>query len=349
MRGVSALFARIGARVPVVQAPMAGSGGVALAVAAVRGGALGSLPCAMLTPEQVVAQASEVRAAVDGPINLNFFCHAMPEAVDDSAWRAALTPFYADEGVAPDGPPPALRQPFGEAMAAAVEAVRPEVVSFHFGLPSPALVARVKATGALILGSATHVDEAVWLAERGCDAVIAQGFEAGGHAGYFLGDHRPVGLVALVPAIVDAVTVPVIAAGGIADARGVAAAIALGASGVQVGTAYLTTDEAMTSAVHRAAIAAGGETVFTNLMTGRRAQGLRNRLIDALGPVSDSAPPFPHAATALAPLRARAEKAGRGDYSPLWAGQSVGLARATDARVLTETLGAAALAALEIA
>lgn len=346
---MSALFARIGARVPVVQAPMAGSGGVALAIAAIRGGALGSLPCAMLTPAQVVAQAGEVRAGVDGPINLNFFCHTMPDTVDERAWRAALAPFHADEGVAPDGPPPALRQPFGEAMAAAVETVRPEVVSFHFGLPSAALVARVKATGALILGSATHIDEAVWLAGRGCDAVIAQGYEAGGHAGYFLGDHRPVGLVALVPAIVDAIDLPVIAAGGIADARAVAAAIALGAAGVQVGTAYLSTAQAMTSAVHRKALAAGGETVFTNLMTGRRARGLRNRLIDTLGPVSDAAPPFPHAATALAPLRAHAEAQGRGDYSPLWAGQSVGLARATDARVLTETLGAAALAASEIA
>lgn len=340
------IFARVGAVVPVIQAPMAGAGGVALASATIAGGGVGSLPCAMLSPDAVVEQARAVRSAGVGPLNLNFFCHRLPERFDDSAWRAALGPFYAAEGVTAGAGAP-VRQPFDAAMAAAVEAVRPAIVSFHFGLPDTNLLDRVRATGALVISSATSVEEARWLAARGCDAVIAQGYEAGGHAGWFLGAHRPVGTMALVPRIVDAVDVPVVAAGGIADVRGVAAAVALGAAGVQIGTAYLATAQSSIRPGHRARIGRdeGDESVFTNLLTGRVARGLRNRLIDTLGPIDDRAPPFPLAADALAPLRAAAEADGRDDFSPLWAGQAAALARATDARILTQTLGAAALAA----
>jgi nitronate monooxygenase len=234
-------------------------------------------------------------------------------------------------------------------MAAAIEAARPEFVSFHFGLPDAPLLARVRESGARLIGNATSVAEARFLADEGCDAIIAQGFEAGGHAGHFLHGHHPVGLMALVPQIVDAVAVPVIAAGGIAEPRGVRAAIALGAAAVQVGTAYLHAPEADTSAPHRAALADAdaGDSVFTNLFSGGLARGLRNRLIAAIGPVSAAAPPFPYASAALAPLRAHAESEGRGDYSPLWAGQGVALARVEPAAALTRRLGEAALAMME--
>lgn len=343
------LFDRLGAALPVIQAPMAGSGGVALAAAAIAGGGVGSLPCAMLSAAAVVEQVAAVRVQAAGPLALNFFCHALPDDVDDTAWRAVLAPFYAAEGVADDAPAPPLRRPFDAEMADVVAAVRPAAVSFHFGLPAPALLDRVRASGAAILATATGVREAQWLAAQGVDAVIAQGAEAGGHAGYFLDGHHPVGLLALVPQIADAVSVPVIAAGGITDPRGAAAAIMLGAAGIQVGTAYLPTRQSLASAVlrDRLGTAASADSVFTNLFSGGLARGLKNRLIDALGPVDDRAPPFPLASAALAPLRARAEADGRGDYSPLWAGQGAPHATATDARALTEQLGAAARAVLE--
>ncbi|MDT8758881.1 nitronate monooxygenase family protein [Sphingomonas psychrotolerans] len=334
-----------GAAAPIVQAPMAGAGGVALAVAAIRGGAVGSLPCAMLDAAQVREQAAAVRAEADGPLNLNFFCHALDETPDDSAWRHALAPFYAQEGVSPPEGAPRLRRPFDEALCAAVEAVRPEIVSFHFGLPAPALLARVKAV-AKVFGNATTVDEARFLERQGCDAVIAQGGEAGGHAGWFLEGHRPVGTLALVRRIVRAVEIPVIAAGGIMDGAGIAAALTLGASAAQLGTAYLATPESLASPTHRRLLGSEAETMFTNVLTGREARGFRNRLIDALGPISSIAPAFPHAATALAPLRAAAEADGRGDYSPLWAGQGAALARPMPAETLTRALAEEALATL---
>ncbi|GAA0327306.1 nitronate monooxygenase family protein [Sphingomonas oligophenolica] len=342
-----AFLAITGARLPVVQAPMANFAGVELAIAAIGAGAIGSLPCAVLDPDAVIAQAGAVRAAATGPLNLNFFCHILGPVPDEGEWRGALSRFYADEGVEPPTTAPPLRRPFDAAMADAVEAVRPEIVSFHFGLPDAALLARVRASGARIFGNATNVAEARHLAARGCDAIVAQGFEAGGHAGHFLSGHHPVGLLALVPQIVDAVHVPVIAAGGIADEHAAAAAIALGAAAVQVGTAYLRTPEARPSAAHRRRLetATADDSVFTNLFTGGLARGLRNRLTDTLGPVSDAAPPFPYASAALAPLRAHAEGQGRDDFSPLWAGQGVALARAEPAAALTGRLGAAALSA----
>ncbi|WP_443025539.1 NAD(P)H-dependent flavin oxidoreductase [Sphingomonas sp. PB4P5] len=346
---IGAFLALTGARVPVVQAPMAGFGGRDLAIASIGAGGVGSLACAMVDAATVIGEASAIRAAANGPLNLNFFCHTLGPQPDDSAWRRALAPFYATEGVEPPAAAASpVRRPFDATMAAAVETVLPKIVSFHFGLPDDALLARVKATGALVFGNATNVDEAQALAARGCDAIIAQGCEAGGHAGYFLAGHQPIGLAALVPAIVDAVTVPVIAAGGIADERTIAAAIALGAGAVQVGTAYLQSPEALTGAVHRARLAeaTADDSVFTTLFSGRRARGLRNRLTDALGPTNDAAPPFPYAGAALGSLRAKAEADGRGDYSPLWSGQGVALARAEPAATLTARLGAAALRSL---
>ena len=343
----SRFLALSGAALPIVQAPMAGAGGTALAIAAIKGGAVGSLPCGMLTPDEVRAQVAAVRAGAQGPLNLNFFCHAMPEGVDDSAWRALLAPYYAEYGVQPDNGG-AMRLPFDARMCAAVEGVRPELVSYHFGLPAPALLERVRATGARILGNATTPDEARWLEARGVDAIIAQGFEAGGHTGRFLGgggQEEALGLFALLPLVADAVSVPVIAAGGIADGRGIAAAFALGASAVQLGTAYLACPESPISDAHRAALGAG-PTVFTNLLTGGLARGARGRLVRELGAVRAEAPAYPLAATALAPIRRAAEAKGEYGFGPMWAGQAGPLTRALPAEELTRTLGEEALAVL---
>jgi nitronate monooxygenase len=235
-------------------------------------------------------------------------------------------------------------------MADLMDEFKPEVISFHFGMPERRLVARVKGYGAKVISSANSVEEARWLVDEGCDAVIAQGSEAGGHQAMFLNDDiaRQVGTMALVPQIVDAVKVPVIASGGIADARGVAAAFTLGAAAAQIGTAYLLCPEAKTSAVHRAALksAKDNASVLTNVFTGRPARGIVNRIIREVGPMSDVAPEFPLATSAIAPLRAKAEAAGSDDFSPLWTGQAGALAREMPAGELTRQFGADALARL---
>jgi nitronate monooxygenase len=335
----------VGSEHPIIQAPMAGAGGVELCVAAIRGGALGSLPCGMLSPEQVREQVAELRSHVSGPFNLNFFCHRMPENPDVSAWRRLLQPYYDEFGVSP-GNGGAVRLPFDAGMAAVVEEVRPPVVSFHFGLPDSELLERVRAAGTIVIGNATSVEEALWLEQRGVDAIIAQGFEAGGHTGRFLDpDAEPIGLIALLPRIVDAASVPVIAAGGMGDARGVAAAMMLGASAVQLGTAYLHCPEARISDAHRARLTEG-RTVLTNVMTGGLARGVHGRLVDELGPVRSEAPPYPLASAALAPIRAAAEKVGEFGFGPMWAGQGAPLGKAIPAADLTRKLAADALAIL---
>lgn len=341
----------LGLALPLVQAPMAGPNDHALAVAAAGAGALGSLPCAMLSAEQIQAEVARFRALAPGrPLNLNFFCHRnpVPDAARDAAWRVALRPYYLELGLDPEMPlPAATRRPFDEQSCALVEQLRPEVVSFHFGLPEAALLARVKATGARVLSSATTVAEARWLAAQGCDAIIAQGVEAGGHRGLFLDDEissQP-GTLALLPQIVDAVELPVIAAGGISDGRAMAAALQLGAAGVQIGSAYLLAPECKIPAVHRAALqsAAAETTALTNLFSGRPARGIVNRLMRELGPISALAPAFPQASAALAPLRAAAEARGSADFTPLWAGQAAPLARAQPAADITRRIAAEAL------
>jgi len=332
---------------PIVQAPMAGASGVDLCVAAIEGGALGSLPCALLTPDQVRSQVAEVRSRAKGPINLNFFCHDMPLDRDDSEWRELLQPYYEEFEVEPTGDAP-LRLPFDSAMCDAVEDIRPEVVSFHFGHPTPQLLERAKATGATLIGNATTAPEAQALQRAGCDAVIAQGFEAGGHTGRFLSSDpdEAMGLFALLPQVVDAVSVPVIAAGGIADGRGIAAALTLGASAVQLGTAYLHSPETPINEKHRAGLKDGG-TLFTNLMTGGLARGLRGRLVDDLGPIRREVPRYPLASVALAPIRAAAERQGDYGFGPMWAGQAAALGEALPAAELTRKLAGDALAILQ--
>jgi nitronate monooxygenase len=341
--------ALLGVDLPIVQAPMAGAQGSELAAAVSAAGGLGSLPCAMLTPEQIRAEVATIRDRTDEPFNLNFFCHTSPPATDTRAWRARLARYYEELG-AQDGAPAAARRPFDEDACKAVEEVQPPVVSFHFGLPPRELLRRVRAAGAKILSSATTVDEARWLEEHGCDAIIAQGLEAGGHRGMFLGDDiaTQVGTFALVPQIADAVRVPVIAAGGIADARGIVAALALGASAVQLGTAYLRCPEAKTSALHREALARAkeNESALTNVFSGRPARGIVNRLVREVGPMAAEAPPFPLAGGAVAPLRAAAEARGSSDFSQLWTGQAARLARVMPAGELTTTLWREATALL---
>jgi nitronate monooxygenase len=335
--------------VPIVQAPMAGVQDVDVMIGAAEGGALGSLPCAMISAEKAREQVQIFRQRVSAPLNMNFFCHTPVEAdaAKEAGWRKRLTPYYQELGLDPGmSVNAANRAPFDAQMCELVEELKPEVVSFHFGLPDQALLKRVKATGAIVIGSATIVKEAVWLEQSGADAVIAQGAEAGGHRGMFLTENiasQP-GTMSLVPQVVDAVRVPVIAAGGIADGRGIAAAFALGAAGVQIGTAYLRTPESKASALGQAALASATDdaTVITNVMTGRPARGVANRLMREVGPVSPDAPAFPHAATALGPLKAAAEKLGRVDFTNLWAGQSVALGRNLGAAELTRILAAEA-------
>jgi nitronate monooxygenase len=331
---------------PILQAPMAGVQGHALAVAVCNAGGLGALPCAMLTPETMAQELRLIREqAPSRPFNVNFFCHTppSPDARREAAWREALAPYYTEFGLdVSNVPAGAGRAPFTAQSADALEPFKPAVVSFHFGLPEAALLDRVRGWGSKIIASATTLAEGRWLAARGVDAVIAQGVEAGGHRGIFLSDDlsTQIGTLALVRQLVKRLDVPVIAAGGIADAQGVKAAFALGAAAVQVGTAYMLCPEATTSQVHRAALKseAAQHTALTNLFTGRPARGIVNRLMRELGPISDRSPAFPLATAAIAPLRAKAEAQGSGDFSPLWSGQDPSGCKEVSAAQLTREL-----------
>lgn len=336
-----------GTELPIIQAPMAGVQGSALAIAVSNAGGLGSLPCALLGLDEMRRELTALKTRTDKPFNVNFFCHTEPKPDDEreARWRAALVPFYREFGIDPDTIPAGPgRTPFSSEAADVLSEFKPAVVSFHFGLPSADLVARVKAWGAKVLSSATTVPEARWLEAHGVDAIIAQGYEAGGHRGMFLSDDltTQVGTFALLPQIVQEVKVPVIAAGGIADARGVAAAMALGAAGVQVGTAYLLCPEATTSPLHRAALKSeeAGHTAITNLFTGRPARSIVNYIMKELGPMSSAVPPFPLATSAIAPLRAKAESRGSTDFTPLWSGQNASGCREISAALLTRELAA---------
>lgn len=341
--------------VPIVQAPMASAMDAELVIAASEAGALGSLPCATISVEKAREQVKIIRQRVSAPLNLNFFCHQATDAdpAREAGWRQRLAAYYKELQLDPEASvQSANRAPFDVAMCELVEEMKPEVVSFHFGLPDKALLTRVKAAGCIVLASATIVKEAVWLEQNGADVIIAQGYEAGGHRSMFLTDNiasQP-GTMSLVPQVVDAVRVPVIASGGIADGRGIAAAFALGAAGVQIGTAYLRTPESKVSALGQAALAAAADdsSVITNVMTGRPARGVMNRVMSEVGPVSSDAPAFPHAATALAPLKGSAEKLGKVDFTNLWAGQSVAMGRNMPAADLTRLLASDALRRLHL-
>jgi nitronate monooxygenase len=342
-----------GIELPILQGPLAGATTPQMVIAVSESGGLGGLPCAMLSHDQARTALDTIRKATSKPLNVNFFVHKppAPDASEGRAWRDRLKPYYAEFGINSDVPVPVPgRAPFDDAFCTLIEGYRPEVVSFHFGLPEQALLDRVKAFGAKVIASATTVEEAVWLESHGCDAIIAMGLEAGGHRGNFLSMDmsQQIGLFALVPQVVDAVKVPVIAAGGISDARGIVAALALGASAVQIGTAYLLTPEATIAPYHRAALKSSPSdaTALTNLFTGRPARGIMNRLMREQGPLSPEAPAFPTAGATLAPLRAKTEAAGSGEFSNMWSGQAVRLAKDMPAGELTRKLATEALAKL---
>ncbi|HET9702655.1 MAG TPA: nitronate monooxygenase [Vicinamibacterales bacterium] len=338
---ITSLF---GIELPIIQAPMAGAQGSALAIAVSNAGGLGSLGCAVLPPEAIRQELAAIAAATRKPYNVNFFCHAhVTSDPREDAWRRRLAPYYTELGLDPNAVAPGpQRLPFNDEVANLIEEFTPPIVSFHFGLPSPELVRRIKSWGSKVISSATTVAEARHLEEHGADAVIAQGFEAGGHRGMFLTHdlNTQLGTLALVRQVRAAVKVPVIAAGGIADASGVAAARALGADGVQVGTAFLFTPEATISPLHRAALKseAAAVTAVTNVFTGRPARAIVNRIVREVGPMSAEAPPFPLAATAVMALRAKAESTGNTDFTSLWSGQSARLCREMPAADLTRQL-----------
>jgi nitronate monooxygenase len=334
---------------PILLSPMAGFGTVDLAVAVCAAGGLGSIGCGVMEPEVAGKTIRALRELTDKPINVNFFCHVQAKTATDreEAWRGRLLPYYRELGIDPGIPIPRVDlRSFDDDRCKIVEDIKPEVVSFHFGLPDSTLLARVKAAGCRIMASATTVAEARWLETRGVDIIIAQGYEAGGHRGTFLAESlnsasssQP-GTLALVPQVVDAVKVPVVAAGGIADSRGIAAAFALGAAGTQLGTAYLLCPEAATPELYRDALrhASSDATFVTNIFTGRPARALANRLALEIGPSVDGLPDFPLPMGALAPLRAKAEQQGSSDFTPFWSGQASPLGREMPAMEFTRKL-----------
>jgi nitronate monooxygenase len=343
--GTPGLTALLGTTLPLVQAPMAGVQGSALAVAVSNAGGLGSLPAALLPPDRLRDEIAAIKAQTSAPYNVNFFCHTLPPRDDEreAKWRDALAPYYRELGLDQQSIEPGPgRTPFDNDAADTLAALKPPVVSFHFGLPPKRLLDRVRQWRPTIVSSATTVDEALWLEAQGVDAIVAQGVEAGGHRATFLSDDMTtqLGTIALVRQIVNAVKVPVIAAGGIADAEGVAAVLALGAVAAQVGTAFLLCPETSTTRVHRDALASprARHTAVTNVFTGRPARAIVNRMVAELGPMSPLATAFPLATAAVMPLRTKAESRGSGDFSPLWSGQNASGCRNIPAAELTREL-----------
>lgn len=334
-----------GIEIPVILAPMAGPVLSDMAIAVSEAGGLGCLPCALLTPSQARAELELIRQGTSKPFGVNFFCHEVPgfDQTRELGWREALSPYYQELEIPAETPiPVSNRSPFDEEFCGLVEEFQPAVVSFHFGLPAPELLERVRSTGARIISSATTVAEAIWLEQHGCDAIIAQGVEAGGHRGMFLTDDisTQMGTMGLLPQVVDAVSIPVIAAGGISDARGIVAALALGASAVQLGTAYMLCPEAKTTSIHRHAMKQTDTqaTALTNIFTGRPARGIVNRLMREIGPLSSAAPSFPLAGGAIAPLKQKAEALGISDFTALWVGEGFAMCREIPAFQLTRLL-----------
>ncbi|WP_281214010.1 NAD(P)H-dependent flavin oxidoreductase [Shewanella insulae] len=339
--------ALLGTELPIIQAPMAGVQDSKLAIAVANAGGLGSIPCGMLSPAQVIDEVKRFRAAISAPLNLNFFCHELPpfDTRAQARWHELLAPYFDELGIAADlGQGGASRMPFNHEIADAIEAFKPEVISFHFGLPQEELLKRVRSWGAKVISSATTVAEAEYLVARGVDGIIVQGVEAGGHRGMFLSDDvsTQVELEPLLTEIASRVDAPLIAAGGIGDGHAVQAALAMGACAVQVGSAYLLCDEANTSSLHRAAIENAikveGSTALTNLFSGRPARGLVNRAMSELGPINDVAPAFPYATNLMAQLRKASEARDTSDFSPLWCGQNVGSCKKISAGEMTLAL-----------
>lgn len=342
-----------GIELPILLSPMANASTVELTVAVSEAGGLGGLPCAGLSPQQIRATLEKTVQHTSRPVNVNFFCHRPPayDAASDARWRARLACYYEELGIEPKpGAPPVLPPPFEDEACTLVEEFKPKVVSFHFGLPEPLLLARVKAAGARTVATATTVAEARWLEDHGCDAIVAQGYEAGGHRGIFLDEDAAtqVGGLSLIPQVVDAVKIPVIAAGGIADGRGIAAALVLGAAAVQIGTAYLLCPESGFNPIQRETMrrAQDNSTALTNVLTGRAARAAVTRFTRELGFIDYEAPAYPYPSSLFAPLRAKAEADGNPDFVYALFGQSAAMARDIPAADLTKALAAEALECL---
>ena len=332
----------LGIEHPVLQAPMASAATPALAAAVSEAGGLGALGSSMLPVDELRRQTAELRELTQQPFQLNFFCHEPPEVSGDIADRAReyFAPLYDELGIGDPPQPSAPAVEFDEARLEALLDLRPPVVSFHFGLPPRDVMEAIRGTGMRVLASATTVAEARHLEDHGVDAVVAQGAEAGGHRGSFLveGDDGPVGTLALVPQVVDAVDVPVIAAGGIADGRGLAAVLALGAGAAQIGTAFLPCPESGISPVYREALrdARADGTIVTRAVSGRPARALRNRLTQELSGVL----PYPAQLSLTAPLLA-SEAAGA-EFQAMWSGQAAALATEAPAAEVVAAIAAGA-------
>ncbi len=340
------LLMRLQIQYPIVQAPMAGGGDTPRLVAAVcEAGALGSIGAAYLTPQQIADSARAVRSLTSRPFGVNLFAPVRVPAWPRDLRRAVerVAPHYAELGLAAPAPPSTPADAFVEQLAAALE-TGASVFSFTFGMLPGDAVEAIKRRGMFLAGTATTVEEAIALEKAGVDAVVAQGSEAGGHRGSFAGDFETsmVGTIALVPQIADAVRVPVIASGGIMDGRGIAAALALGASAVQMGTAFLTTEEAGVPDCYKQAILGAREdqTRLTRAFSGRPARGIVNRFMEQVDRDPEGILPFPLQNALTRPLRTAAAKAGRAEFLSLWAGQGLRMARREPAARLVARLAA---------
>ncbi len=334
---------RLGIDIPIIQSPMAGTQNWELALAVSEAGGLGSIPCGMLDPEQVKIEIESYMTHSSKPYNLNYFCHKVPAAdnIRMAGWEKRLDIYYRELNVKPPSGEGLLRLPFDSRMADLIEPYAPPVLSFHFGLPARDLVRRMKSWGAVILSSATTVEEGDWLEENGADIVIAQGYEAGGHRGMFLTADisTQMGTLALVSQLTNRLKVPVVAAGGISSSKDIKAMLHLGASGIQSGTSYLLCTEAKTGSLHRTALKdQARKTAITNIFSGRPARAIRNRIMEELGDICEIAPEFPYSSIALAPLRQKAESCSSSGFTPLWAGQNRSGCKEISASQLTEEL-----------
>jgi len=319
-------FRDIGVQFPLVQAPMAGAQDEELAIAVAQAGGVGSIPCAALTPKEVHTSATRFKNATDGPLSLNFFCHTAPNfnPKREALWLNELQGYYDELALAPEYPMSGTPRPLDADMVDVVCDIKPAIASFHFGLPAVEYIDRIRSTGAKIVATATTIAEAIFLEENGCDAVIAQSESAGGHQGSFLSINTSTRLstMDLVPQIAAAVSIPVIAAGGVADTSGIRAVMASGASGVQIGTRFLKSPESKITAIHRNILESDDirPTEITNVFTGRPARGFVNKLVREIGPMNPNVQAYPLAIPALGPLKSATT--GSEDFISLWAGEN---------------------------
>ena len=342
----TALCARLGISYPIIQAPMASVATPQLVAAVSNAGALGSLGALALAPHAIVEQVAAIRALTSKPFNVNLFAMEAPtvEQRQIAHLLQLLAPIHAELGLAP----PVAPTQYGQSLCGQVEALieaKPAVVSFHLGLLDATSVARLRDAGSFVIGNATNVAEAQAWAATGADAVSAQGAEGGGHRGTFIGDVHAsmIGTLALVPQVVDAINIPVIAAGGIMDGRGIAAAIALGAQAAQLGTAFIGCAESSAPPVWRQALrdAQDTSTQLTKAFTGKHARGIANEFMRRLAAHEDDFPQYAVHSSLTWELRHAAAKAGRGEFLSMWAGQGASLARSR-----SENIPAAELVAM---